>query len=130
MEKQVTSTPQIPGNGGGGGSGYLYLHYWPPVDREPAINVDMVNISECFSLLFGKLRPCNFLSFIVLWLLQPTTKYDFAIVEGYQEGNAKIKISIKKRWRRCHIRRPLTTVANRKCGPENEFLGTAVTSQP
>ena len=26
-----------------GGSGYLYLHYWPPVDREPAINVDMVN---------------------------------------------------------------------------------------
>ena len=29
--------------GGGGGSGYLYLHYWPPVDREPAINVDMVN---------------------------------------------------------------------------------------
>ena len=28
---------------GGGGSGYLYLHYWPPVDREPAINVDMVN---------------------------------------------------------------------------------------
>ena len=25
MEKQVTSTPPIPGNGGG--SGYLYLHY-------------------------------------------------------------------------------------------------------
>ena len=43
MEKQVTSTPPpIPGNGGGG-SGYLYLHYLPPVDREPAINVDMVN---------------------------------------------------------------------------------------
>ena len=29
--------------GGGGGSGYLYLHYLPPVDREPAINVDMMN---------------------------------------------------------------------------------------
>ena len=41
MDKQVTSTPPIPGNGGG--SGYLYLHYWPPVDWEPAINVDMVN---------------------------------------------------------------------------------------
>ena len=41
MDKQVTSTPPIPGNGGG--FGYLYLHYWPPVDREPAINVDMVN---------------------------------------------------------------------------------------
>ena len=28
-----------------GGSGYLYLHYWPPVDWEPAINVDMVKIT-------------------------------------------------------------------------------------
>ena len=45
MDKQVTSTPPIPGNGGGGGSGYLYLHYWPVVDWEPAINVDMVNLS-------------------------------------------------------------------------------------
>ena len=27
MDKQVTSTPPIPENGGGGGSGYLYLHY-------------------------------------------------------------------------------------------------------
>ena len=26
-----------------GGSGYLYVHNWPPVDREPAINVDMMN---------------------------------------------------------------------------------------
>ena len=25
----------------------------------------------------------------------------------------------KKKWRRCHIRRALATVANRKCGPEN-----------
>ena len=44
MEKQVTRTPPIPGNGGGG--------FWLSVfsllttcDREPAINVDMVNIS-------------------------------------------------------------------------------------
>ena len=46
MDKQVTSTPPpppIPGNVGGG-SGYLFLHYWPPVDWEPAINVDMVNL--------------------------------------------------------------------------------------
>ena len=26
-----------------GGTGYLFFHYWPPVKREPAINVDMVN---------------------------------------------------------------------------------------
>ena len=32
------------------------------------------------------------------------------------ERNAKIKISIKFDF---HIRRPLTTVANGKCGPEN-----------
>ena len=30
MEKQVTST------------GYLFFHNWPPVNRDPAINVDMV----------------------------------------------------------------------------------------
>ena len=42
MEKQVTSTPPIQ-VWKWGGSGYLYLHYWPPVDREPAIDVDMVN---------------------------------------------------------------------------------------
>ena len=40
MEKQVTSAPQYLEMGG---SGYLYLHYRPPVDRVPAINVDMVN---------------------------------------------------------------------------------------
>ena len=28
-------------------------------------------------------------------------------------------IDKKTKWRRCHIRLPLTTVANRKCGPEN-----------
>ena len=44
MDKQVTSTPSPPIPGNGGGSGYLYLHYWPPVDWEPAINVDMVRI--------------------------------------------------------------------------------------
>ena len=45
MDKQVTSTPPNTWKwgGGGGDSGYLYLHYWPPVDWEPAINVDMVN---------------------------------------------------------------------------------------
>ena len=47
--------------------------------------------------------------------------YDLAIIEDYLAGFAKIKISIKKttKWRRCHIRRALATVANRKCGPEN-----------
>ena len=43
MDNQVTSTPPPPQYLEMGGSGYLYLHYWPPVDREPAINVDMVN---------------------------------------------------------------------------------------
>ena len=33
--------PPFPGIGGG--TGYLFFHYWPPVKREPAINVDMVN---------------------------------------------------------------------------------------
>ena len=41
MDKRVTSTP--PNTWKWGGSGYLYLHYRPPVDWEPAINVDMVN---------------------------------------------------------------------------------------
>ena len=76
------------------------------------------DISKCLSLLFGKLKLCIFLSFIVLCLLQPTANYDLAIIEDYLAGNAKIKISIKK-WRRCHIPRALATVANRKCGPEN-----------
>ena len=71
----------------------LLLNCWHLV---PAVTAK-IDISECLSLLFGKLKPCNFLSFIVLWLLQPTTKYDFAFVEGYQEGNAKFKISIKKK---------------------------------
>ena len=43
MGKQVTSTPPPPNTWKWGGSGCLYLHCWPPVDREPAINVDMVN---------------------------------------------------------------------------------------
>ena len=43
MDKQVTSTPP-PQHLEMGGSGYLYLHYKPPVDWEPAINVDMVNM--------------------------------------------------------------------------------------
>ena len=54
------------------------------------------DISKCLSLLFGKLKLCIFLSFIVLCLLQPTANYDLAIIEDYLPGNAKIKISIKK----------------------------------
>ena len=54
------------------------------------------DISKCLSLLFGKLKLCIFLSFIVLCLLQPTANYDLAIIEDYLAGNAKIKISIKK----------------------------------
>ena len=51
MDKQVTSTPP-PNTWKWGGSGYLYLHYWPPVDWEPAINVDMVNqIIKPFSFI-------------------------------------------------------------------------------
>ena len=54
------------------------------------------DISKCLSLLFGKLKLCIFLSFIVLYLLQPTANYDLAIIEDYLAGNAKIKISIRK----------------------------------
>ena len=53
-------------------------------------------ISKCLSLLFGKLTLRIFLSFIMLWLLQPTANYDFSIIEGYLAGNTqKTKISIK-----------------------------------
>ena len=55
----------------------------------------ITDISKCLSLLFVKLKLCIFLSFIVLCLLQPTANYDFAIIEDYLAGNAKIKISIK-----------------------------------
>ena len=54
------------------------------------------DISKCLSLLFGKLKLCIFLPFIVLCLLQPTANYDLAIIEDYLAGNAKIKILIKK----------------------------------
>ena len=57
------------------------------------------DISKCLSLLFGKLKLCIFLSFIVLCLLQPTANYDLAIIEDYLPGNAKIKILIKTKWR-------------------------------
>ena len=80
----------------------------------PAVTAK-IDISECLSLLFGKLKLCIFLSFI----MQPTANYDLAINEDYLAGNAKIKISIKNKLRRCHIRRVLATVANRKCGPED-----------
>ena len=54
------------------------------------------DISKCLSLLFGKLKLCIFLSFVVICLLQTTANYDLAIIEDYLAGNAKIKISIKK----------------------------------
>ena len=94
----------------------VFLNCWHLV---PAVTAK-IDISECLSLLFGKLKLCIFLSFIMLWLLLPSANYDLAINEDYLAGNAKIKISIRKtKWRRCHIRRALATVANRKCGPEN-----------
>ena len=31
------------------------------------------------------------------------------------------QIGPRSKWCRCHIRPPLTTVANRKCGPENKI---------
>ena len=77
------------------------------------------DISKCLSLLFGKLKLCIFLSFIVLCLLLPTANYDLAIIEDYLAGNAKSKYRLKTKWRRCHIWRALATVANRKCGPGN-----------
>ena len=54
------------------------------------------DISKCLSSLFGKLKLCIVLSFIVLCLLQPTANYDLAIIEDYLAGNSKIIISIKK----------------------------------
>ena len=60
MDKQVTSTPQYLEMGG---CGYLYLHYLPPVDWEPAINVDMVNF----------LRPRNLMT-IQTFLKNPFCK--------------------------------------------------------
>ena len=55
MEKQVTSTPPIPGMGG---SGYRYLHNGLAVNREPAINVDMVNnLGYVFFFCISSRRP-------------------------------------------------------------------------
>ena len=54
MDKQVTSTP--PQYLEMGGSGYLYLHYWSPVDWEPAINVDMVNSCKVSFKCNGSLK--------------------------------------------------------------------------
>ena len=66
MEKQVTSTPPPPPPPRylkmGGGSGYLYLHYLPPVDREPAINVDMVNYGLDIIVRYDKTVMCYFMS--------------------------------------------------------------------
>ena len=70
-----------------------------------------IDVSKCLSLIFGKLNTCIFLSFIMSRFV---ATYGFAIIKGYLEGNAKIKISINFGF---HIRQPLTTIANRKCGP-------------
>ena len=51
----------------GGGSGYLYLHYWPPVDREPAINVDMVNCNILMFLLFLIVLRQKFVTNSLTW---------------------------------------------------------------
>ena len=68
----------------------------PADSRKLLTRVCKDDISKCLSLLFGKLKLCIFLSLILLCLLQPTAKYDLAIIEDYLAGNAKIKISIKK----------------------------------
>ena len=57
------------------------------------------------------------LYFLVFHNVKIVATYGFDIIEGYLEGNAKIKISINFDF---HIPRPLTTIANRKCGPENQ----------
>ena len=47
-KKQVTSThPAHQYLVLGGGNGYLFIHHWPSVDQEHAINVDKVNNSKC-----------------------------------------------------------------------------------
>ena len=55
------------------------------------------DISKCLSLLFGKLKLCIFLSFIVLCLLQPTANYDLAIIEIYLAGKRKNQNIDKKK---------------------------------
>ena len=58
MDKQVTSTPPIPGNGGVLVA--CILHCWPPVDWEPAINVDMVNkLLDFFPVNFNEYHGRN-----------------------------------------------------------------------
>ena len=39
-----------------GGTGNLFFHSWPPVKREPAINVDMV--MPVFGYIFKKTNNC------------------------------------------------------------------------
>ena len=55
MEKtgNLFPLPLIPGNKGGA-SDYLYLHYYPPADVEPAITEDMVNIDISEDISFGR----------------------------------------------------------------------------
>ena len=73
-----------------------------------------------FVIIIWEAKTLYFLFFHRVMLVATTANYDLAIIEDYLAGNAKIKISIKKtKWRRCHIRRALATVANRKCDPGN-----------
>ena len=56
------------------------------------------------------------LYFLVFQHVKIVATYGFAIIKGYLEGNAKIKILIKFDFCSGHS---LTTVANWKCGAEN-----------
>ena len=69
-----------------------------------------------FVIIIWEAKTLYFLVFYNVMMVQPTANYDFAIIEGYLAGTAKIKILIKCGF---HIGRPLTTIANRKCGHEN-----------
>ena len=59
------------------------------------------------------------LYFFVFHHVKIVATYGFAIIEGYLEGNAKIKIWIKFDF---HIWRPLTTVAIGSAVPRIFFL--------
>ena len=73
-----------------------------------------------FVIIIWEAKTLYFLVFHRVMLVATYCKLRLAIIEDYLAENAKIEISIKKtKWRRCHIRRALATVANRKCGPEN-----------
>ena len=68
-----------------------------------------IDVSKC-KLVIIIWEPKQ-LYFLVFHHVKIVATYGFAIIEGYLEENAKIKISIKFDF---HIRWPLTTIANRK----------------